>query len=260
MLTVISPAKRLDFTPQSLHAETSRPEHLAQSKRLIAQLRKFSPKQLGKRMGISDKLATEVHGYFSDWKAKYDCVGAKQAILAFRGDVYLGIDADGFTAKEFDFAQDHLRILSGLYGVLSPLDLIQPYRLEMGTPLSGDHGKDLYDFWGEKIARSLKKAMAAQGGNVLVNLASNEYFKAARAKTLGCQVITPVFKDRHKGEYKVLSFFAKKARGMMVQHIVRKQLTDASGLESFRMAGYKFNRKLSSEHKPVFTREQAPTT
>jgi len=258
MLLVISPAKTLDFSPQSLHKVTSKPELLVQSKKLIAQLRKLSPKQIGKLMGISEKLSAGVYEYVADWKAKYDTVGAKQAVLAFRGDVYQGLDADSFAAKDFDFAQQHLRILSGLYGVLRPLDLMQAYRLEMGTQLVGDYGKNLYAFWGDRIAKSLKKSLAEQGDGVLVNLASNEYFKAAQAKSLDCRVITPVFKDRKGGDYKVISFFAKKARGMMVGHIIRKRLKDESGILDFRTAGYKYNRRLSSEDQPVFTRDKAP--
>jgi len=255
MLIVISPAKTLDFAPQTLHKKNSKPELLLQSKKLIAQLRELSPKQIGKFMGISDKLAAGVHGYLADWKAKYDTSAAKQAVLAFRGDVYQGLDADSFSAKDFDFAQKHLRILSGLYGVLRPLDLMQAYRLEMGSKLAGDHGKDLYAFWDNHIAKSLKNALAEQGDEVLVNLASNEYFKAAQAKQLGCRVITPVFKDRKNGEYKVISFFAKKARGMMAGHILRQQITDPIGILKFRAAGYKVNRGLSTKDQPVFTRD-----
>jgi len=256
MLIVISPAKRLDFTPQSLHDTHFKPEFLTQSKKLITALQKLSPKQLGKLMGISDKLAAEVHGYVTDWKAKYDSANAKQALLAFRGDVYLGIDADSFEPGDFEFAQQHLRILSGLYGVLRPLDLMQAYRLEMGTKLANEVGEDLYEFWSDRIAKTLKKTLAEQGDDVLVNLASNEYFKAAKAKTLGCRVITPVFKDRSRGEYRVLSFFAKKARGLMAGYLIRHRVADLSGLLEFREAGYKLNRGLSSDDRPVFTRQK----
>jgi len=255
MLIVISPAKTLDFAPQMLHKNFSKPELLLQSKKLISQLRELSPKQIGKFMDISDKLAAGVHGFVADWKAKYDTSAAKQAVLAFRGDVYQGLDADSFSTKDFDFAQEHLRILSGLYGVLRPLDLMQAYRLEMSTKLAGDHGKDLYAFWGNRIAKSLKIALADQGDEVLVNLASNEYFKASQAKQIGCHVITPVFKDRKNGEYKVISFFAKKARGMMTSHIIRQRITDPNGILKFRTAGYKYNRGLSTEDQPVFTRD-----
>ena len=256
----LPPPRRSIISPQSLHETTSKPELLSKSKKLIAQLRKLSPKQLGKLMSISDKLADGVHEYVADWKAKYDTKAAKQSLLAFRGDVYQGIDADSFTTKDFDFAQQHLRILSGLYGVLRPLDLMQGYRLEMGTKLAGDYGKNLYDFWGDKIARSLEKSIADQGDNVLVNLASNEYFKATQAKSIGCHVITPIFKDRKGGDYKVISFFAKKARGRMVGHLIRNRITDESGILKFREAGYKYNRGQSSEDQPVFTRDKAPAS
>ncbi len=259
MLIVLSPAKRLDFEPQSLHKATSKPEMLSSSKKLIPKLRELPPKQISTLMSVSDQLADEVHSYFSSWKAKYDTATAKQALLAFRGDVYLGLDADSFSTKDFDFAQQHLRILSGLYGVLRPLDLIQPYRLEMGTKLKGEHGKDLYDFWEDRISKTIGKALAGQGDEVLVNLASNEYFKSIQAKNLSCRVITPVFKDRNaKGEYKVMSFFAKKARGLMARHLIREQIRDEAGIRKFRTAGYKYNRQQSTDDKPVFTRDKAP--
>jgi len=257
MLLLISPAKTLDFSPQSLVEASTKPPFLTQSKQLITLLREYSPKQIGKLMGISDKLAAEVFGYVNGWKAKYNVVAAKQALLAFRGDVYQGINADTFWEGDFEFAQQHLRILSGLYGVLRPLDLIQPYRLEMGCKLSGEHGKNLYDFWGDRIVRELKKSLASQGDDLLVNLASNEYFKSAQAKNLDCRVITPVFKDRKGGDYKVISFFAKKARGMMTRHLIRQRITDESGIRKFHSAGYKYHRELSSEDQPVFTREKA---
>ncbi|MEM8944612.1 MAG: peroxide stress protein YaaA [Planctomycetota bacterium] len=259
MLILISPAKTLDFESQTILDVASKPEFLAQSKKLIAQLRVLTPAQIKKMMGISDKLTSEVHQYFADWKAKYDSKAAKQALLAFRGDVYLGLDADSFAARDFEFAQQHLRILSGLYGSLRPFDLIQPYRLEMGTKLKGDYGKDLYEFWGDRIAKSLQAGLAEQGDDVLVNLASNEYFKAARAKGIDGRVITPIFQDRNpKGEYKVMSFFAKKARGMMARYLIRERVRDEAGLLEFRDAGYKYHRGLSSENKPVFTRNRAP--
>ncbi len=231
---------------------------LTLSKKLIVELRKISPKQIGKLMGISEKLSVGVYEYVADWKAKYDTSSAKQALLAFRGDVYLGLDADSFSGKDFDYAQQHLRILSGLYGVLRPLDLMQPYRLEMSTKLANEQGKDLYAFWDDRIARLLTKTMAEQGDDLLINLASNEYFKATQSKSLGCRIITPVFKDRKHGEYKTISFFAKKARGMMVRHIIRERIADPKGILAFRAAGYKYNRSLSNVAAPVFTRDKAP--
>ncbi len=258
MLVVISPAKTLDFTPQSLIDESSKPALLPQANKLIQQLRNLSPNDFGKLMGISEKLSAEVHTYVNSWQAKYNNKRAKQAILAFRGDVYQGIEADNFEPTDFQFAQQHLRIISGLYGLLRPLDLIQPYRLEMGTKLAGEYGKNLYTFWGNRIASELKKTLADQDDKLLVNLASNEYFKAAQAKSLPCQIVTPTFKDYKNGKYKVISFFAKKARGMMVRHIVRKRVADVSGIRKFCSDGYRYNRELSTENTPVFTREKSP--
>jgi len=248
MLLLISPAKTLDFSPQSLVEESTKPTFLVQSKQLIALLREYSPQQIGKLMSISDNLAADVHGYVNHWKAKYNVGAAKQALLAF---------ADTFSDDDFQFAQQHLRILSGLYGILRPLDLIQPYRLEMGCKLSGDHGKDLYAFWGDRISQELKKSLAEQDDDLLINLASTEYFKAALAKRLGCRVITPVFKDRKGDDYKVISFFAKKARGLMTRHLLRRRIVDESGIRKFCSNGYQYNRELSGEDQLVFTRDGA---
>jgi cytoplasmic iron level regulating protein YaaA (DUF328/UPF0246 family) len=256
MIVVISPAKTLDFAPTTVLEESSRPALVTQSKKLIQNLRALSQNDLGKLMRISDKLSAEVHGYVNSWKAKYDAKNAKQAILAFHGDVYLGLDAENFKPADFEFAQDCLRILSGLYGVLRPLDLIQPYRLEMGTKLAGEYGKDLYAFWGNRIAAELKKGLAQQEDDLLINLASNEYFKSVHALSLPCQIVTPVFQDYKNGQYKVISFFAKKARGMMARHIIRNQITNVSGIRKFRAAGYRYQRHLSADHGPVFTRKQ----
>lgn len=257
MLIVVSPAKTLDFSSQQTVCQTTQPELLTQSKKLVRILRKLSPQQLGNLMGTSDAIAETVHAYVQSWKQKYDAKGAKPAVLAFRGDVYQGLAAEDFTEEDFEFAQAHLRILSGLYGLLRPLDLIQPYRLEMGTRLSGDHGKTLYDFWQDQIAKKIQKALAEQGDDILVNLASGEYFRAARTTSFPCRVITPVFKDRKGDQYKVLSFFAKKARGMMTQHMVRNRIDDLSGIKKFRTAGYRYSAKHSSEDQPVFLREKA---
>jgi cytoplasmic iron level regulating protein YaaA (DUF328/UPF0246 family) len=256
MIVVISPAKTFDFAPTTVLEESSRPALVTQSKKLIQNLRTLSQNDLRKLMRISDKLSAEVHGYLNSWKAKYNAKNAKQAILAFRGDVYLGLDAENFKPADFEFAQDCLRILSGLYGVLRPLDLIQPYRLEMGTKLAGEYGKDLYAFWGNRIAAELKKGLAQQEDDLLINLASNEYFKSVHALSLPCQIVTPVFQDYKNGQYKVISFFAKKARGMMARHIIRNQITNVSGIRKFRAAGYRYQRHLSADHGPVFTRKQ----
>lgn len=255
MIVVLSPAKTLDFAPTTILEESSKPALVTQSKKLIQILRTLSQSDLGEMMRISDKLSAEVYGYVHSWKAKYDAKNAKQAILAFRGDVYLGLSAENFKPEDFDFAQGCLRILSGLYGILRPLDLIQPYRLEMGTKLKGDYGKDLYAFWGNRIAAELKKGLAQQD-DLLLNLASNEYFKSVQATSLPCQIVTPVFQDYKNGQYKVISFFAKKARGMMARYIIRNRVTDVRGIRKFHSAGYCYQRHLSTDDGPVFTRKQ----
>ena len=257
MLTIISPAKRLDFSADTPAIEFTKPELLTQSKKLVERLRKLSPRQVAKLMGVNDKIAADVHRYFRDWKPRYNAAGSKPSLLAFRGDVYLALAAEEFSAGDFEFAGEHLRILSGLYGVLRPQDLIQPYRLEMGTPLKGEYGSDLYAFWGDRIATSLAKALQSQGDDVVVNLASKEYFGAARTQTFACRVITPVFKDFNRGQYRVLSFLAKRARGMMVSYLIRRRVDDLAGLLKFREGGYRLNREQSTDDRPVFTRDNA---
>lgn len=257
MLTLLSPAKTLDFSEQTLVEDSTKPALHAKSKQLIQLLEALDRKQLKKLMNISDNLADDVERYIDQWKTKYNSAGAKQAVLAFQGDVYQGLAADNWKPDDFDFAQDHLRILSGLYGVLRPLDLIQPYRLEMGTSLRGPHGKDLYDFWGDDIAKQLRKDLKSLDADVMVNLASNEYFKAAQPDTLDCHVITPVFKELHKGKYRVLSFFAKKARGMMADYLVQKRIINPGALKRFRAGGYRYNSEMSTDASPTFTRDES---
>jgi len=252
MLAVLSPAKTLDFNPQSLTRRGSQPELLDDARLLAAKLQTLSPAKFAKLMGISERLSAEVHGYFTDWKGE----GTKPAILAFQGDVYQGLEAGDFTAEDFAFAQDHLRILSGLYGVLRPLDRIEAYRLEMGTKLTTPRGKTLYDFWGDKITTLINRALAKQKDDVLVNLASNEYFRAIDPKQLQATVITPAFKEYRSGGYKILSFFAKKARGQMARYLIKNQLTQPEDLQNFREDGYRFNPQLSSDTNWVFTRKQ----
>lgn len=252
MLAVLSPAKTLDFTRQRLTRCGSQPELLDDARLLAAHLQKFTPPKFAKLMTISDRLSTEVHRYFSDWQGQ----GIKPAILAFQGDVYQGLAADDFTAEDFAFAQDHLRILSGLYGVLRPLDRIEAYRLEMGTKLATPRGQTLYDFWGDKVTTLINRALAKQKDDVLVNLASNEYFRVVDTEQLQGTVITPAFKEYRSGGYKILSFFAKKARGQMARYLIKNQLSNPEDLKNFREDGYRFNAELSSETNWVFTRRQ----
>ncbi|MGQ9424755.1 peroxide stress protein YaaA [Gilvimarinus sp. F26214L] len=258
MLIVISPAKTLDYeTPPVTDLHTT-PEFIPESKKLIKALRELAPQDISKLMGISDKLGTLNYDRFHNWKPTFTEKNSKQAILAFKGDVYTGLEADTFKAADFNFAQKHLRILSGLYGLLRPLDLMQPYRLEMGTKFRVGEAKDLYSFWGSKITEKLNEDLKAVKSHLLVNLASNEYFKAVQPRKLEADLVSPVYKDWKNGQYKIISFYAKKARGMMSAFIIRNRITEADDLKDFDWDGYAFAPKLSKPGEPVFTRKAAP--
>ncbi|OWO79316.1 peroxide stress protein YaaA [Photorhabdus luminescens] len=256
MLITISPAKTLDYESPLATAEYSQPELLDQSKQLISICRELTPAQIASLMGISDKLAGLNAARFGEWHADFTPENARQAILAFKGDVYTGMQAESFSDKDFDFAQNHLRILSGLYGVLRPLDLMQPYRLEMGIKLENKRGKDLYAFWGDLITEKLNEALEQQGDNILVNLASDEYFKSVNTKKLAGKIIKPVFLDEKNGKYKIISFYAKKARGLMSRFIIQNQLTQADRLVEFNLDGYAFDESLSKGNELVFKRPE----
>jgi len=258
MLVLLSPAKTLDFETPPVSDLATRPDFLRQSKELIDVLKKLAPHDLSSLMGISDKLGQLNYDRYHQWKTPFTPKNAKQAALAFKGDVYTGLDAESLKPKDFEFAQEHLRILSGLYGLLRPMDLIQPYRLEMGTKLANPKGDNLYRFWGERLTRALNEQLAEQANPVVVNLASNEYFKSVQPKDLRAPVITPVFKDWKNGQYKVISFYAKKARGMMAAYIIRKRLKQAEKLKQFTDGGYAYNAELSKGNQWVFTRDEAP--
>ncbi|MDE1463990.1 peroxide stress protein YaaA [Spartinivicinus poritis] len=254
MLAVISPAKTLDFeTSPTTHTYTQ-PELSKQSEVLVKVLRQYSPDQLAQLMKLSDKLAGLNAARFNEWYLPFTPDNAKQAVLAFKGDVYTGLEAESFTEKQFEFAQQHLRILSGLYGLLRPLDLIQPYRLEMGTKLENPNGKDLYQFWDDQITQQLNSQLANVKGP-LINLASNEYFKSIKSQLLDADIITPVFKDWKNGQYKVISFLAKKARGMMVNYLVKNKIKNPEKLKQFDLAGYQYQPDLSSTKEWIFTRK-----
>ncbi|MBD1550805.1 peroxide stress protein YaaA [Pseudomonas typographi] len=255
MLLVISPAKTLDYETPPATPEFSQPEHLDDAQVLIEQLRQLDPAQIAQLMGLSDKLAGLNAARFASWNPAFTPHNAKQAILAFKGDVYTGLAADRFNAGDFAFAQRHLRMLSGLYGVLRPLDLMQPYRLEMGTKLANGRGKDLYAFWGERISQWLNRALAEQGDNLLVNLASNEYFTAVKRPALKARVIDTEFRDLKNGEYKIISFYAKKARGLMSRFVITERLQQADDLKAFDLDGYYFSPARSSDTKLVFLRD-----
>ncbi len=256
MLAILSPAKSLDFGPQQWTKKKTQPAFLKDSAVLAAQLKKMTAEELSSLMGISAKLGELNHERYQTWKTPYPSGAAKQALLAFTGDVYQGFNLDLFQDGDWDFAQDHLRILSGLYGLLKPLDQILPYRLEMGTKLKNDRGKDLYEFWGHSPTDALNKALKKQGDDVLVNLASNEYFGAVKPAALQGRVVTPVFKDYKNGKLKIISFFAKRARGMMADFMIRQQLKAVDDLKAFDVAGYGFDTSLSSEDTLVFTRAE----
>jgi len=258
MLTVISPAKTLDYETPPTTRRTTQPQYLDRAARLVGDARRLSPDDIRKLMGVSQKIAELNHARFMNWGQPFTLDNAKQAVLAFKGDVYTGLEADTLTDEQLRFAQQRLRILSGLYGLLRPLDLMQPYRLEMGLKFENEGGKNLYEFWGDDITTALNAQLKKSRSNVLVNLASNEYFRSVQANALDADVITPVFKDLKNGKYKIISFFAKKARGQMARYIVEEGLTDAVGLKRFKTAGYRYSKADSSAKEWVFTRDSAP--
>ncbi|MDU0352749.1 peroxide stress protein YaaA [Paraglaciecola aquimarina] len=256
MLVVISPAKNLDYQTPPTTQKHTQPQMLDDSSILIERCRKLSPANIASLMKISDKLAGLNADRYASWQLPFTPDNAKQAVLAFNGDVYSGLDASSFTAKDFDYAQQNLRILSGLYGLLRPLDLMQAYRLEMGTRLDIEQHKNLYQFWDNRITDKLNEAIDEQGDNVLINLASTEYFKSVKPKLLNAEIYTPVFQDRKNGQYKVISFFAKKARGLMARYIIQNQVSDIHQLKEFDSAGYQFSAEKSTGNTLVFTREE----
>ena len=256
MLMVISPAKTLDFETAAKTKVSTTPDFLDQSQQLIDQLQVLSPADISGLMGISDKLGTLNFDRFSQWHTPFDAANAKQALLAFKGDVYTGLDAESFNSKDFSFAQKHLRILSGLYGLLRPLDLIQPYRLEMGTKFANKGGANLYQFWGGLITDAMNAQLKKTKSDVLVNLASNEYFKSLQSKELSADIITPVFKDFKNGKYKIISFYAKKARGLMSAYVIKNKITEVEDIKAFDTDGYRYNAAMSTAREWVFLRDE----
>lgn len=257
MLMVISPAKTLDYETPAATSRHTLPEHLQDAAQLIELLRELSPAQVAQLMQLSDKLAGLNVARYASWTPDFNTESAKQALLAFKGDVYTGLAADDFSEADFDYAQCHLRMLSGLYGVLRPLDLMQPYRLEMGTRLTNPRGKDLYAFWGERISQWLNQALAEQGDDVLLNLASNEYFSAVHLPTLKARVINVQFRDLKNGQYKIISFHAKRARGMMARYVIRERINQPQQLRDFDAQGYRYAPTLSSPESLVFLRDSS---
>lgn len=256
MLSVISPAKKLDFETPASTSQATQPDFLDHSEELIGIMREYSPQQLSELMKISDRIAGLNAARYADWQRPFTADNAKPAAQAFQGDVYVGLEAERFNDDDNAYAQSHLRILSGLYGLLRPLDLIQPYRLEMGTKVANPRGADLYAYWKDELTGALASAIDASGSKVLVNLASNEYFKAVDTRRLGAQVITPVFKDEKNGQYKIISFYAKKARGLMAGWIIRERINSPEALSGFDVAGYRFSASDSSGDTLVFCRAE----
>ncbi len=257
MLALLSPAKKLDFDPAPAGIPRTRPALIDQTEQLMAVARRQSPGDLQRLMSLSEALAELNFDRFQTFSdSRRATKGRKQAALAFAGDVYVGLAAPTLPPKGLEFAQDHLRILSGLYGLLRPLDLIQPYRLEMGTALANDRGSDLYAFWGDRIRKALATELRRHERPVVVNLASQEYARAARLPDLGLRVVTPLFKERRGGKLKVISFSAKRARGTMARFIVDRRIDRPQGLRRFDQDGYAFDAGLSDDDTWVFVRDQ----
>ena len=258
MLAILSPAKTLDFDSPLTTDQHSAPEFAKESTALIKTLRQLEPSDIGSLMGISEKLAALNHDRYAHWSAKFDdASGARASLLAFKGDVYLGLDAQTLSKRDFTWAQKRLRVLSGLYGLLRPLDRIHPYRLEMGTALRNTAGKDLYEFWGGKVTQALNEALAGQRSKVLINLASNEYYKVVQAQNIDGRIVTINFKEWRRDAYRFVSFSAKKARGLMARYMIDQRAERADDLKAFDVDGYAFNEELSSCDEWIFTRHIA---
>lgn len=258
MIFVISPAKALDFDTPAVMSKHTQPEFIDEAARLITLLRRMTPADVAKLMKLSDTLASLNVARYESWSPVFTPDNAKQAVLAFDGDVYGGLDASTLNDNELDWAQQHLRILSGLYGVLRPLDLMQAYRLEMGSRLANSGGRNLYAYWGDKLTCKLNELLDAErdstGSTALVNLASEEYFKAVQPAGLHAQVVTPVFEDWKDGRYKIISFYAKRARGLMCRYAIRNHIDTVEGLHGFDTDGYRYIAAASTEVQPVFQR------
>lgn len=254
MLAVISPAKTLDFASEPATTKHTRPQFASQAQALAVLMARKKPAALQSLMSISQALAQLNHARFQSWSAQAAPAAERPALFAFKGDVYVGLDAGTLQAREIAYAQTHLRILSGLYGLLRPLDLIQPYRLEMGTALKNPRGRSLYAYWGEAPAHALAAQAQALRTRVLVNLASQEYFRAVDQQALALDIVTPVFKDWSRGQYRVISFFAKRARGMMVRYMLERRCRQPAELLAFDSAGYAYHAASSTPSAPVFVR------
>lgn len=257
MLAIISPAKTLDYESEVPKLSYSQPHLTNYSEQLIKICRQFAPNELASLMSISDKLAGLNVARYAQWQKEHNEQNARAAIYAFKGEVYSGLDAYSLSLDDIQFAQSHLAMLSGLYGLLKPLDLMQPYRLEMGTKLANSHGKDLYAFWGDVITKSLQNELDAQGDDILVNLASDEYYKSVKPHQLHARIVKPIFLDKKNGTYKVISIYAKKARGFMCRYMIQNRLTKIEQLKEFDLGGYWFDETTSTSSEFVFKRDKS---
>ena len=256
MLITLSPSKGQDFIEPPLSKKHSKPADLKDSELLMKELKKIKSKKLQEMMTISENIANLNVGRFKSFTTPFTTKNSKQALFAFKGDVYSGLDLENFTEDDYAYAQDHLRVLSGLYGCLRPLDLIQPYRLEMKTKLKNDRGDNLYQFWDDRITKSINKELKKQKEAVLINLASNEYFKSVKPKLLEGRLLNITFKETKTGKTRVVAIFAKRARGMMADYIIRNRVENPEDLKKFKLGGYKFNKALSDDKQWTFERPQ----
>ena len=255
MIALIAPAKRLDYDSDLSVEDFSVAEHLKESKELIKELQKKSPEDLSSLMGLSENLSMLNFERNMNWQVpKKPSNEVRQAIFAFKGDVYVGLDSETLSKSDIQYAQKNLAILSGLYGLLKPLDLMYPYRLEMGTKMKNENGKNLYEFWGNKITTSINALAKENNSKGIINLASVEYFTSVKTENLDLPVYSPVFKDFKNGKYKIISFFAKKARGSMARFVIQNKIKNPADLNKFNLDGYKYSKKDSSEYSPVFLR------
>ena len=257
MLAILSPAKSLDYESKLATRKSSQPLFVEDAQELIGTLRGYDPAGLASLMGISDDLAELNYRRNLEWAPEFERGCARPAVLAFKGDVYLGLDAQSMSERDFTWAQKHLRILSGLHGLLRPLDLIRPYRLEMGTKLPTERGKSLYDFWGDKLTCALNEAIEQQKQPILVNLASNEYFNVLDSDAIRARIINIHFREWRSGKYRFLSFFAKRARGLMARYMIDNRVKTLSALKAFDYDGYAYNAAMSDGDDWVFTREES---
>ena len=257
MLTVLSPAKKLSNECYSDTESPQPPQFLNQSEELVTQLKQMDPVDLMSLMGISENLATLNWERMKSWNKSFKPDNSREAVYSFQGDTYTGLNVDTLDSDDLHFAQDNIRILSGLYGILRPLDLIMPYRLEMGTKLKNRLGNNLYEYWNDTLAQSFNKELISHDNNVVINCASVEYFKSIDRPVLGAKVITPQFKEIKEGKLRMISFFAKKARGMMARFIIQNRIENEKNILSFNLGGYSYDPSLSTPFIPVFTRSQA---